>query len=96
MGGKVPVIAEVAGRVGWPRLWDAALDSGGKTVRGMQVLSYIKYVLHLSSRSRTTVSQHSPYICCFHFYSCVLTISSLPLYSKALEQKFFFINFFAM
>ena len=35
MGGKVPVIAEVAGRVGWARLWDAALDSGGKTVRGM-------------------------------------------------------------
>ena len=102
MGEKVPVIAEVAGRVGWARLWDAALDSGGKTVRGMQVLSYIKYVLHLSSRSRTAADfmpccQHSPYICCFHFNSCVLTISSLPVYSKALEQKFsVFINFFAM
>ena len=40
-GEKALVIAEVAGRVGWARLWDAALDSGGKTVRGMQMLSRV-------------------------------------------------------
>ena len=32
-GEKAPVIAEVVGRVGWARLWDAPLDSGGKAVR---------------------------------------------------------------
>ena len=31
------MIEEVAGRVGWARLWDATLDSGGKAVRGMQM-----------------------------------------------------------
>ena len=40
-GEKAPVIAEVAGRVGWARFWNAALDSGGKTVRGLQMLSRV-------------------------------------------------------
>ena len=38
---KAPVIAVVAGQVGWARLWDAALDFGGKTVRGMQMLTRV-------------------------------------------------------
>ena len=38
---KPPVIAEVAGRVGWARLWDAALNFGGKAVRGLQMLSRV-------------------------------------------------------
>ena len=38
---KAPVIAEVAGRVGWARLWDAALNYGGKTTRGLQMLSRV-------------------------------------------------------
>ena len=33
------MIAVVAGQVGWARLWDAALEFGGKTVRGMQMLT---------------------------------------------------------
>ncbi len=36
---KAPVIAEVAERIGWARLWDAVLDFGGKAVRGLQNLS---------------------------------------------------------
>ena len=36
---KASVIAEVARRVGWARLWDATLDIGGKAVRGLQMLS---------------------------------------------------------
>ena len=35
------MIAVVAGQVGWARLWDAALDFGGKTVRGMQMLTRV-------------------------------------------------------
>ena len=39
-GEKAPEIAsEVAGWVGWARLWDVVLVSGGKAVRGMQMLS---------------------------------------------------------
>ena len=38
---KAPVIAEVARRVGWARLWDATLDIGGKAVRGLQMLSRV-------------------------------------------------------
>ena len=38
---KAPVIAVIAGQVGWARLWDAALDFGGKTVRGMQMLTRV-------------------------------------------------------
>ena len=30
---------EVAERVGWTRLWDAALDLGWKTVKGLQIVS---------------------------------------------------------
>ena len=33
------MISEIVGQVGWARLWDAALDSGGKAVRGKQMLS---------------------------------------------------------
>ena len=36
---KAPVIAEVASRIGWARLWDGALNCGGKAVRGLQMLS---------------------------------------------------------
>ena len=36
---KAPVIAEVAERVGWARLWDNVLGYGGKAVRGLQHLS---------------------------------------------------------
>ena len=35
------MIAEVAKRVGWGRLWDATLDIGGKAVRGLQMLSRV-------------------------------------------------------
>ena len=38
---KASVIAEVARRVGWARLWDATLDIGGKAVRGLQMLSRV-------------------------------------------------------
>ena len=38
---KAPVIAEVARRVGWARLWDVTLDIGGKAVRGLQMLSRV-------------------------------------------------------
>ena len=40
-GEKAPVIAEIVGRVGWARLWDVALDSGGKPVWGMQMVSRV-------------------------------------------------------
>ena len=40
-GEKAPVITEVAGQVGWARLWDAALDSVENAVRGMQMLSRV-------------------------------------------------------
>ena len=33
--------SEVVGWVGWARLWDVVLVSGGKAVRGMQMLSRI-------------------------------------------------------
>ena len=36
---KAPVIAEVAKRVDWARLWDA--DIGGNAVRGLQMLSRV-------------------------------------------------------
>ena len=36
---KAPLIVEVAERVGWSRLWDAALDLGWKTVKGLQMVS---------------------------------------------------------
>ena len=38
---EAPVIAKVARRVGWARLWDATLDVGGKAVRGLQMLSRV-------------------------------------------------------
>ena len=36
---KALIIAEVAKRVGWSKLWDVALDLGEKSVRGLQCLS---------------------------------------------------------
>ncbi len=33
------MIAEVAKRIGWARLWDVVLDFGGKAVRWLQNLS---------------------------------------------------------
>ncbi len=36
---KAPVIAEVAARTSWSKLWDGALDLGDKAVRGLQFLS---------------------------------------------------------
>ena len=35
------IASEVAGWVGWARLWDVVLVSGGKAVRGMQMLSRV-------------------------------------------------------
>lgn len=37
--GKAPIIAEVANRVGWSKLWDVAMDLGVKSIRGLQCLS---------------------------------------------------------
>ena len=34
-----PMVAEVSRWIGWARLWDAALDYGWKTVKGLQLLS---------------------------------------------------------
>ena len=36
--GKAPIIAEVANRVGWSKLWDVAMDLGVKSIRGLQCL----------------------------------------------------------
>ena len=38
---KAPVIAELAIRGGWSRVWDAALDLGEKSIRGLQYLSRV-------------------------------------------------------
>ena len=40
---KAPIIAEVANRVGWSKLWDVALDIGVKSIRGLQCLSRAMY-----------------------------------------------------
>ena len=37
--GKAPIIAEVANRVGWSKLWDVAMDLGVKSIRELQCLS---------------------------------------------------------
>ena len=36
---KAPMIAAVARRITWSRLWDSALDLGDKSVKGLQYLS---------------------------------------------------------
>ena len=36
---KAPMVAEVSRRIGWARLWDAALDFGWKSVKGLKLLS---------------------------------------------------------
>ena len=36
---KAPRVAEVSRQIGWAWLWDAALDSGWKTVKSLQLLS---------------------------------------------------------
>ena len=36
---KTHMVAEVSRRIGWAWLWDAALDLGWKTVKGLQLLS---------------------------------------------------------
>ena len=38
---KAPLIVEVAGRIGWVKLWDVALDLGAKAGKGLQMLSRI-------------------------------------------------------
>ncbi len=36
---KTPVIAEIASQIGWNKLWDAALELGGKSIKGLQFFS---------------------------------------------------------
>ena len=36
---KVPMVGEVSRRIGWAQVWDATLDLGWKTVKGLQQLS---------------------------------------------------------
>ena len=38
---KAPLIAELAKRVGWSRMWDATLDLGGKSIKGLQYPSRV-------------------------------------------------------
>ena len=37
LGEGSTIIAEVASRVGWARLWDATMDLGGKVVQGLHI-----------------------------------------------------------
>ena len=32
---KVPMVGEVLRRIGWAQVWDAALDLGWKTLKGL-------------------------------------------------------------
>lgn len=41
IGRRFPIKSEVVSRIGWARLWDAALDLGAKAVKGLQFLSRI-------------------------------------------------------
>ena len=36
---KAPMVAEVSRQIGWARFWDAALDLGWKTMKGLHLLS---------------------------------------------------------
>ena len=64
---KALMIAEVAGRVGCARLWDAALDLGWKAVKGLQLLSRV--MSHLIGSALCVILLHFRCQCWFTFWA---------------------------
>ena len=55
---KAPIVAVVQERVGWPRLWDRALDYGLQHTKGLQALSRLMFS-HDSGKQPCPLCDHT-------------------------------------
>ena len=70
---EAPLIVEVAGSVGWASLWDAALDHGWKTVRGVQMINRaMSHHCHGSQPAIFAMQHHYSMLLCWNTSGCSL------------------------